>query len=433
MDLDAAGRMNPLAEQEAWEEHQIAKATLKFRSKNRKPRSEEYKFMFEDQIEFIKAAVIDDVNVDQEPPTESIEKPMAKSAYQKLQEDRKTLPIYSYRDDLLQAINDYQVLVIVGETGSGKTTQIPQYLHEVGYTKRGKIGCIQPRLVAAMSVAVHVSQEMGVKLGNEVGYSIRFEDCTYEKTVLKDMTVGMLLQEFLGEPDLSSYSVIMVDEAHDMTLSTGILFGLVKDIARFRPDLKFFISSATLDAEKFGDNFDCAPIFKIPGRRFPVEIHYTKAPEADYMDAAVVTALQIDATQSPGDILIFLTGQEEIETAEKIIKHWIRDPMLSKMIVASNKYKCSDEIISIAAILSVGNSIFYRPKDKQVHADNVRINFHTGNMGDHIALLKVRSMKRARDIRDQLEGLLERVEIELTSNVNDLEAIKKSITSGFFP
>ncbi|KAG5014337.1 hypothetical protein JHK85_020473 [Glycine max] len=103
------------------------------------------------------------------------------------------------------------------------------------------------------------------------------------------------------------------------------------------------------------------------------------------------------------------------------------------MIVASENYKCSDDIISIAAMLSVGNSIFYRPKDKQVHADNARLNFHTGNVGDHMALLKVRSMKRARDIRDQLAGLLERVEIELTSDANDLDAIKKSITSRFFP
>ncbi|KAG5035379.1 hypothetical protein JHK87_010289 [Glycine soja] len=109
------------------------------------------------------------------------------------------------------------------------------------------------------------------------------------------------------------------------------------------------------------------------------------------------------------------------------------DPMLSKMIVASENYKCSDDIISIAAMISVGNSIFYCPKDKQVHADNARLNFHTGNVGDHMACLKVRSVKRARDIRDQLAGLLERVEIKLTSNDNDLDAIKKSITSGFFP
>ncbi|XP_044447374.1 pre-mRNA-splicing factor ATP-dependent RNA helicase DEAH1-like, partial [Triticum aestivum] len=180
-----------------------------------------------------------------------------------------------------------------------------------------------------MSVAARVSQEMGVKLGHEVGYSIRFEDCTSEKTMIKYMTDGMLLREFLGEPDLAGYSVVMVDEAHERTLSTDILFGLVKDIARFRPDLKLLISSATLDAEKFSDYFDSAPIFKIPGRRYPgrrypVEVHYTKAPEADYIDAAIVTILQIHVTQPPGDILVFLTGQEEIETVDEILKHKTR-------------------------------------------------------------------------------------------------------------
>ena len=119
---------------------------------------------------------------------------------------------------------------------------------------------------------------MGVKLRHEVGYSIRFEDCTSEKTVLKYMPDGMLLRELLGEPDLSSYSVIMVDEAHERTVSTDILFGLVKDIARFRKHIKLLISSATLDTEKFNDFFDSAPIFKIPRRRYHVEIHYTKAP-----------------------------------------------------------------------------------------------------------------------------------------------------------
>lgn len=640
-DSSANDKMNPFAEQEAWEEHQIGKATLKFGSKDKNQKSDDYQLVFEDQIEFIKASVMDGDKFEDGLFAESHDDSVAKSELEKLQEDRKMLPIYPYRDELLKAVDDHQILVIVGETGSGKTTQIPQYLHESGYTKRGKVGCTQPRRVAAMSVAARVSQEMGVKLGHEVGYSIRFEDCTSEKTVLKYMTDGMLLREFLGEPDLASYSVVMVDEAHERTLSTDILFGLVKDIARFRPDLKLLISSATLDAEKFSDYFDSAPIFKIPGRRYPVEIHYTKAPEADYLDAAIVTALQIHVTQPPGDILVFLTGQEEIETAEEIMKHRTRglgtkiaeliicpiyanlptelqanifeptpegarkvvlatniaetsltidgikyvidpgfckmksynprtgmesllvnpiskasamqragrsgrtgpgkcfrlytaynyyndledntvpeiqrtnlanvvlslkslgihdllnfdfmdpppaeallkalellyalsalnrlgeltkvgrrmaefplDPMLSKMIVAADNYKCSDEIISIAAMLSVGNSIFYRPKDKQVHADNARMNFHTGNVGDHIALLKVysswketnystqwcyenyiqvRSMKRARDVRDQLEGLLERVEIELASNPNDLDAIKKSITAGFFP
>lgn len=132
---------------------------------------------------------------------------------------------------------------------------------------------------------------MGVKLGHEVGYSIRFEDCTSDKTKIKFMTDGMLLREFLLEPDLKSYSCMMIDEAHERTLSTDVLFGLVKDIARARPDLKLIISSATMDAEKFSEYFDDAIIFKIPGRRYPVDIYYTKAPEADYVEAAVVTAL----------------------------------------------------------------------------------------------------------------------------------------------
>ena len=168
------------------------------------------------------------------------------------------------------------------------------------------------------------SQEMGKKLGNEVGYSIRFEDCTSERTKIKYMTDGMLLREFLSEPDLGSYSVMIIDEAHERTLHTDILFGLIKDIGRFRPDLKLLISSATLDAEKFSDFFDEAPIFRIPGRRFPVEIFHTKAPEADYIDACVVTILQIHVTQDTGDILVFLTGQEEIETAQESLTERVR-------------------------------------------------------------------------------------------------------------
>lgn len=250
-----------------------------------------------------------------------------------IEESRKTLPIYQYRDELIQAINDFQVLIIVGETGSGKTTQLPQYLYEAGYTKNGmKIGCTQPRRVAAMSVAARVAEEMGVHLGSEVGYSIRFEDCTTDKTVVKYMTDGMLLREFMTEPDLASYSCMIIDEAHERTLSTDILFGLIKvdtalfcpslcmqvsnyfnfiqDIARFRPDLKLLISSATMNAQKFSEFFDDAPIFNIPGRPYPVEIYYTKAPEANYLRAAITQVLTIHVTQGKGDILVFLTVSE---------------------------------------------------------------------------------------------------------------------------
>jgi pre-mRNA-splicing factor ATP-dependent RNA helicase DHX16 len=146
-----------------------------------------------------------------------------------IDETRKSLPIYHYRQELLDAVREYQVLIVVAETGSGKTTQLPQYLHEAGYTKDGMmVGCTQPRRVAAMSVAARVADEMGSKIGHEVGYSIRFEDCTSPKTVLKYMTDGMLLREFLTEPDLAGYSVLIIDEAHERTLNTDILFALVK-------------------------------------------------------------------------------------------------------------------------------------------------------------------------------------------------------------
>src|SRR5699024_6952379 len=146
--------------------------------------------------------------------------------------------------------------------------------------------------VAAMSVGARVADEMGVKLGNEVGYSIRFEDCTSDKTILKYMTDGMLLREFVTSPDLAEYTAIMIDEAHERTVHTDILLALVKDLARARPELKIIISSATMDAQKFSGYFDDAPIFNIPGRKYPVDIYYTPSPEANYLEAAIVTVFQ---------------------------------------------------------------------------------------------------------------------------------------------
>lgn len=636
-------------QQEMLEKEQISRAAIPVGAKDRKGKEKAYDFVFEDQIDFIVDSYMKGDNVDalaEETNEERLrrereEREAAKrSAFEQIQEDRKRLPMYPYRESLLEAIAEHQVIIVVAETGSGKTTQIPQYLYEAGYAKLGKIGCTQPRRVAAMSVAARVAEEKGVKLGNEVGYSIRFEDCTSDKTKVKYMTDGMLLREFLSEPDLGSYSCMMIDEAHERTLHTDVLFGLVKDIARFRPDLKLLISSATLDAEKFSEYFDFAPIFRVPGRRYPVEILYAKAPEADYLHASAITALQIHVTQPAGDILIFLSGQEEIETCEELLvqrtkgmgtkigelvicpiyanlpsemqakifeptppgarkvviatniaetsltidgikyvidpgfckqnsynprtgmeslqvtpiskasamqrtgragrtspgkcfrlytawafQHELEDnsvpeiqrtnlgnvvlllkslgindlinfdfmdpppsetmfraleqlyalgalndkgelttmgrkmaefpvdPMLAKMIIQSEKFGVSDEVATVAAMVSVGASVFYRPKDKAVHADNAHKAFHMGNVGDHIALLnvynawaetnfsaqfcfenfvQVKSMKRARDIRDQIVGLMDRCEIELRSNVGDLDAIRKAITSGFF-
>ncbi|XP_043940421.1 pre-mRNA-splicing factor ATP-dependent RNA helicase DHX16 [Protopterus annectens] len=635
----ADDKFAPRDEQKRWEEEHMGAAVLRFGARDAREhnKQKEYEYVMEEDemIHFVSSAKIKGT------VEKADKKELSEADKQKLsiQEVRRSLPVYPYREDLLAAIHEHQILIIEGETGSGKTTQIPQYLHESGFTKGGKkIGCTQPRRVAAMSVATRVSQEMGVKLGNEVGYSIRFEDCTSERTVLKYMTDGMLLREFLTEPDLGSYSVVIIDEAHERTLHTDILFGLIKDIARFRSDLKVLIASATLDTEKFSAFFDDAPIFRIPGRRFPVDIFYTKAPEADYLEACVVSVLQIHVTQEPGDILVFLTGQEEIEACCEMLQERCRrlgskiaelvilpiyanlpsdmqakifeptppgarkvvvatniaetsltidgiiyvidpgfckqksynartgmeslivtpcskasanqragragrvaagkcfrlytawayknemeettvpeiqrtnlgnvvlllkslgindlihfdfmdppphetlvlaleqlyalgalnhlgeltklgrrmaelpvDPMLSKMILASEHFKCSEQILSIAAMLSVNNAIFYRPKDKVVHADNARMNFFVPG-GDHLVLLNVytqwletdystqwcfenfiqiRSMRRARDVREQLEGLMERIEIEMTST-DDNVPIRKAITAGFF-
>lgn len=234
-------------------------------------------------------------------------------------EQREGLPIFKLREDLIQAVNDNQILVVIGETGSGKTTQITQYLAEAGYTTRGRIGCTQPRRVAAMSVAKRVAEEVGCRLGSEVGYTMRFEDCTSPETKIKYMTDGMLLRECLIDPEMKQYSIIMLDEAHERGISTDILFGLMKAVVQKRKDLKLIVTSATLESVKFSEYFFGSPIFTIPGRMFPVEILYTKEPETDYLDASLITVMQIHLTEPPGDILVFLTGQEEIDTACEIL------------------------------------------------------------------------------------------------------------------
>lgn len=236
-----------------------------------------------------------------------------------IKEQRESLPIFRLRSEFLKAVAENQVLVVVGETGSGKTTQMTQYLAEGGYASTGMIGCTQPRRVAAMSVAKRVAEEYGCQVGQEIGYCIRFEDCTSPETRIKYMTDGMLLREYLMDESLSRYNVIMLDEAHERTIHTDVLFGLLKDLCRTRPDFKLIVTSATLDAEKFsGYFFDC-PIFYIPGRTFPVEVLFSKDPESDYVEAALLTVMQIHLKEPPGDILVFLTGQEEIDQSCEIL------------------------------------------------------------------------------------------------------------------
>lgn len=254
--------------------------------------------------------------------------------YREILEKRRELPVFSKRHDFLSLITENQIVVLEGETGSGKTTQIPQFLvhhlHSASFNNDGSshstpkmrriIGCTQPRRVAATSVARRVAEEMDSVLGEQVGYSIRFEECTGPSTILKYMTDGMLLREAMADPLLDRYAAIVIDEAHERTVATDILMGLLKLVAKKRPDLKIVVMSATLDALKFSKYFDQAPTLSVSGRTHPVQIFYTTDPEPDYLDAAVRTVQHIHLEEpTPGDILLFLTGEEEIEKACEMI------------------------------------------------------------------------------------------------------------------
>ncbi|KYQ94232.1 DEAD/DEAH box helicase [Tieghemostelium lacteum] len=257
-------------------------------------------------------------------------------------EQKKMLPVYTAREALLKNFRENSSVIIISETGTGKTTQIPQYLYEDGYTQGGMtIAVTQPRRVAAVSIAKRVSQEMGVELGEKVGYTVRFDDKSSQLTRLKYLTDGMLVREAMIDPMLSKYSVIMLDEAHERTLNTDVLFGLLKSVQNKRKnlvksnpngkhkELKIIVMSATLDAELFSKYFNNAPVLYIEGRQFPVQIFYTEEVQKDYVDAALVTVLQIhlntnkedrsDEEQHGGDILVFLTGRDEIENLEKLL------------------------------------------------------------------------------------------------------------------
>ncbi|KAI0395984.1 P-loop containing nucleoside triphosphate hydrolase protein [Xylariaceae sp. FL0594] len=243
------------------------------------------------------------------------------------------LPITKHHDSLLYLIETYPVSIIVGQTGSGKTTQIPQFLEHAGWCDDGKlIGVTQPRRVAATTVAIRVAEEYGCELGKEVGYSIRFEDVTSAATRIKFLTDGLLIREALVDPLLSRYSVIMVDEAHERSISTDILLGLLKKIRRRRPELRIVISSATLQAEEFlnffsqpsenreipggeGEQGDTGAIISLEGRTYPIDVLYLESPAEDYVEKAVTTVFDIHNTEPEGDILVFLTGREEIDTA----------------------------------------------------------------------------------------------------------------------
>ncbi|PTB73237.1 helicase [Trichoderma longibrachiatum ATCC 18648] len=244
------------------------------------------------------------------------------------------LPITKHRESLLYVIETYPVTIVIGQTGSGKSTQIPQFLEKAGWCSDGKIiGVTQPRRVAATTVALRVADEVGCEIGKEVGYSIRFEDVTSSATKIKFLTDALLIREALADPLLSRYSVIMVDEAHERSISTDILLGLLKKIRKKRPELRIIVSSATIQAEEFFDFFtrgsgqetqteqdgrrsnDVVTIVSLEGRTYPIDILYLESPTEDYVEKAVSTVFDIHTQEGEGDILVFLTGREEIDNA----------------------------------------------------------------------------------------------------------------------
>ncbi|CAG7651935.1 unnamed protein product [Allacma fusca] len=240
---------------------------------------------------------------------------------QKISEQKRTLPIYSMKERFLKIIKANQVVIVKGETGSGKSTQLTQYLYEAGFAIHGKIGCTQPRRIAAKSLAQRVADEMGSNLGDKVGYKIRFDYTAAADTSIIYMTDGILLNELALEPQIYSYSVIILDEAHERLVNTDMLLGILKSTIKRRPDLKIIITSATLDSAKFSRYFDNAIIFEIPGRTFPVDILYESNPVPDHINACLSTILKIHRTEKSGDVLVFLPGQQEIELlCDKIVE-----------------------------------------------------------------------------------------------------------------
>ncbi|CAN1794693.1 Probable pre-mRNA-splicing factor ATP-dependent RNA helicase DEAH4, partial [Linum perenne] len=257
------------------------------------------------------------------------------------------LPIVQFEEQIIRTVEDNRVVVVIGETGSGKSTQLSQMLHRHGYSKTGIIGVTQPRRVAAVSVARRVAQEMGVKLGEEVGYAIRFEDRTSDLTRIKYLTDGVLLRESLSDPELSQYSVIILDEAHERSLNTDILLGLVKRLTKMREcKLKVLITSATLDGEKVSEFFLESPILNVPGKLFPVEIVYSRERPISYLESCLRTAIEIHRKEPEGDVLIFMTGQVRVFSPAP--------PDCRRFIVATNIAETSLTVDGVVYVIDSG-------------------------------------------------------------------------------
>src|SRR5690348_7329572 len=241
------------------------------------------------------------------------------------------LPITARKDDILAAVRDHQVVVVAGETGSGKTTQLPKICLELGRGVRGTIGHTQPGRIAARTVAERISAELAVEVGTAVGYQVRFTDRATEDTVVKVMTDGILLAEIQHDRMLRRYDTLIIDEAHERSLNIDFLLGYLKQLLPRRPDLKLIITSATIDPERFSKHFGDAPIVEVSGRTYPVEVRYRPLDESDEGEdddetgdpkdqvQGICEAVEELARQGDGDVLVFLSGEREIrDTADAL-------------------------------------------------------------------------------------------------------------------
>ncbi len=236
------------------------------------------------------------------------------------------LPITGRRDDIIRAIRKHRVVVITGETGSGKTTQIPKMCLEAGRGLSGVIGCTQPRRVATVTVAHRIAEELGEEIGRSVGYQIRFEDRSSRNNCIKIMTDGILLNEAQNDPYLRRYDTIIVDEAHERSLNIDFVLGILLTLLRKRRDIKVIITSATIDTEKFSRAFH-APIIEVSGRMYPVEVRYQpldheleESGEITYVDGAVTALEKIMEGRSEGDVLIFMPTEQDIRETCQLIE-----------------------------------------------------------------------------------------------------------------
>jgi len=260
-----------------------------------------------------------------------------------------TLPIAEKREDLIELIKQHQVVVIAGETGSGKTTQIPKMCLDAGQGVFGRIACTQPRRLAARSVAERIAEELGSSLGQLVGYQVRFHDQVHQNSLIKVMTDGILLAEIQNDRFLNQYDTIIIDEAHERSINIDFLLGILKQLLPKRPDLKVIITSATIDTQRFSDHFGGAPVREVSGRTYPVEVRYQ--PLTQFTDdegnefeqdipTGIIHAIESLEKEDPfGDILVFQVGEREIkETEEALRKHQLKNtlvvPLYAKLSMA---------------------------------------------------------------------------------------------------